>query len=460
MTEELEAEAQDVPEVPVPHADAEVIAAVEALEAPLRETRPLAIGALLASTVLLRIGGYASGIVVPFRLIDLSNNPRGMAVLVGGIGATAAITEMVFAPFLARMADKIGRNRVLIGGPLIGLLAVMSAWASVKPEGFIFARALEGLGAAAFVPTALALIATATAHGKVVRAQASGAFEGATIAGIAGGFVVGPFAYMHFGRGAFFIIGSCYLLSALVTVLFVPNVPPLKVTPLRDVFRAAVGPGPIRSFLPAWVGTFSVLGALSANLPSLLRHSRFAVNTDQSLVHRFPPQGVGLILVSWLVLLLVGIALWTPWLPRLGAARTMRRVTPGALLLAASMILANHLPFNLALLAGPGVLIGIFWLAGFGPAAVAYLAECSDTFAADRSALMSFYTVTLAAGGALGAGLGGFAVGLDQADGLFILVFGLALFTFFMLGPVVAYERALLHETGEDKPEPDELHPI
>ena len=85
---------------------------------------------------------------------------------------------------------------------------------------------------------------------------------------------------------------------------------------------------------------------------------------------------------------------------------------------------------------------GILWLAGFGPAAVTYLADCSEGLAADRSALMSFYTVALAGGGAIGAVVGGFAAHLLGVDGLVILGVILSATTFVSLIPVVRYERA------------------
>ena len=73
------------------------------------------------------------------------------------------------------------------------------------------------------------------------------------------------------------------------------------------------------------------------------------------------------------------------------------------------------------LLVVPFLVAGILWLAGFGPAAVTYLADCSESLSADRSALMSFYTVALAGGGAIGALLGGYRRALLGIDGLVIL---------------------------------------
>jgi predicted MFS family arabinose efflux permease len=106
-----------------------------------------------------------------------------------------------------------------------------------------------------------------------------------------------------------------------------------------------------------------------------------------------------------------------------------------------ALLLANHLPHVALFVLLPIAALGILWMAGFGPAAVAYLANCSESHTADRSALMSFYTVTLAAGGAIGAALGGLAVSLASFDGL--VVFGLLLVTatFFLLGPLVRGER-------------------
>ena len=189
--------------------------------------------------------------------------------------------------------------------------------------------------------------------------------------------------------------------------------------------------------------------AFAANFAALLHHAPIP---GQTLVHHFDERLVSGILVSWIVLLVVGIALWTPWLPRIGSAVTMRRAVPGAWLIAGGLLALNHLPLAFFPLLLPFVMVGILWLAGFGPAAVAYLAECSETFVADRSALMAFYTVTLAGGGAIGAALGGLAVAIDYVDGLIVFGLIISFATFFFLNPVVRYERALLREVGDPAP--------
>src|SRR5438309_1764094 len=79
---------------------------------------------------------------------------------------------------------------------------------AVHPAQIGIARLFEGVGAAAFVPTALGTIAAATSPDRAVRARASGAFEGATLTGYAGGFLVGPLFYHSLGRGCFLVLAA------------------------------------------------------------------------------------------------------------------------------------------------------------------------------------------------------------------------------------------------------------
>ncbi|MEO8899433.1 MAG: MFS transporter [Candidatus Dormibacter sp.] len=433
-----------VDEFDVPSAAAEDQAFAVSLESDLVQSRPSAIGALLAGTALLRIGASGAAIAVGFDLVDMfGGRPNGLVV--GFIGASQALPEMVFAPFLARFADRFGRRQFLIGGPLFSLVGAIMLSLANRPESIVIARLVEGVGAACFIPTALGTIAAATAHSRNVRARASGAFEAATLAGYAGGFVVGPFAYHWLHHGAFLVLAGLYLCAALVCAALVPYVPPLPVSPISRVLSAIVGPGPLRSFLPAWMAAFALLGAYAAHLPALLRRQPVP---GQTLLHHFDERFISVILVSWIALLLIGIFIWTPWIPRVGAVRIMRRAAPGAWLISAALLAMNHSPLDWAPLYIPLVALGIIVLAGFGPAAINYLAECSETFVADRSALMAFYTVALAGGGAIGSVMGGFAVRLDYADGLALLGLFLSVFAFAALTPAMRYERALL-QMGE-----------
>ena len=407
------------------------------LEHGLRDTRQASIAALLTGTALIRVAVAGATVAVQFYLADLAHgHPHGTTI--GLVGTAQALSEMICAPFLARFADRLGRKIFVVGGPVVGALGLLLVAASLHPQQIFAARILEGVAAAAFVPTALGAIAAATSLSARARARASGAFEATTLAGYAGGFVLGPFAYHYMGRGAFLVLAAVYLAAGVVCLRFVAHVPPLPVTQLSKLLRDVAGPGPIRIFLPAWVGTFALIGAYGSNLPSLLHHAPVA---GQKLVHHFDTRLVSLVLVTAVAIFVVGIALWTPWINRLGPVRQMRRAVPGAWLLSGALLLANSLPHPALFIMLPVAGVGILWLAGFGPAAVAYLANCSETHTADRSALMSLYTVTLAAGGAIGAALGGLAVSLASFDGLVVFGLLLAVCTFVLLGPVLRWER-------------------
>ncbi|TME49836.1 MAG: MFS transporter [Chloroflexi bacterium] len=281
--------------------------------------RARALGALLTATGLLRVAAVGTGVALQFYLSDLAGG-RPSGITIGLVGASQAAAEMVFSPFLARNADRLGRTRFLVGGPLIGALGVLLAAAAVGASQVAGARVLEGIGAAAFVPTALGTIAAGTAQSRVVRAQASGAFEGSTLAGYAGGFALGPFAYFALHRFAFVVLALLYVAAALVCLWFLPRVPRQQVSPLRTVFRAALGPGPLRAFLPAWLCVFALIGSFVAHMPALLRHSRVS---GQTLMHHFDERFIGVLLVLGIGMFLIGIV---------GGLRARRGHVPGRLL--------------------------------------------------------------------------------------------------------------------------------
>ncbi len=393
--------------------------------------------ALLLAAALLRIGAVGAGQAVQFDLSDLAGgHPSGIAV--GLVGAAQALSEMVFSPALARLADRLGRRRFLVFGPLLGVVGMVALALSLTARQIAGSRLLEGIGAAAFVPTALGTIAAATAADHAARARASGAFEGSTLVGYAGGFVVGPFLYHGLHRGAFPVLAVFYLGAAAMCWAMVKEPPPLPVSPLRVIVRAITGPGPVRAFIPAWLAVNALVGCFYANVSALLKR---APDPRQTLVHGFDERLIGVFLLGWVVLLIVGIVLWTPVVNRLGGPPVMRRSVPGAFIALLTLLLMNHLPLPVVPLLLPLFAVGVLVQAGFGPAAVTYLADCSEALAADRSALMAFYTLTLAGGGALGAVLGGVMARALLLDGVILLGLLLGVVAWFSLGALLRYER-------------------
>jgi predicted MFS family arabinose efflux permease len=400
-------------------------------------TSAAGVRALLLASAMLRIGAVGAGQAVQFDLSDLAGgHPSGIAV--GLVGASQAASEMIFAPMLARLADKLGRRRFLVGGPLLGVAGMAALTLAMAAPGIAGSRLIEGIGAAAFVPTALGTIAAATTADHAARARASGAFEGSTLVGYAGGFVVGPFLYHALHRGSFPVLALFYLAAAVMCWSMVREPAPLPVSPLRLIVRAVTGPGPVRAFIPAWLAVNGLVGAFYAHLSALLKR---APDPNQTLVHGFDERLIGLFLLGWVLLLIVGIVLWTPVVNRLGGPTVMRRSVPGAFIALLALMAMNHLPLWVAPVVLPVFAVGVLTQAGFGPAAVTYLADCSEALAADRSALMAFYTLTLAGGGALGAVLGGVMSRALLLDGVILLGLALATIAWFSLGAVIRFER-------------------
>jgi len=196
-------------------------------------------------------------------------------------------------------------------------------------------------------------------------------------------------------RGAFVVLAAVYLLAGLICLRFVAHVPPLPITRLSTLLRDVAGPGPFE-LPPRLGGHVCSHRRLRFNLASLLHHSRSGARAGPPLRHPVGLPG----LVSAIAVLVIGIVLWTPWINRLGPARQMRRAVPGAWLFSAALLAANSLPHVALyiLLPWPD------WASSGWPDSDQ---PPSPTWPTARRrtggpvGLMSIYTVTLAAGGAI-----------------------------------------------------------
>jgi EmrB/QacA subfamily drug resistance transporter len=100
---------------------------------------------------------------------------------------------LAFAGFLVlagRLADVRGRRRVFMGGLALFSLASLACGLSPSPAALVAARAVQGLGAAAVAPAALATI-TATIPDGPARRRALGWWTAAAAGGGAAGWVLG-----------------------------------------------------------------------------------------------------------------------------------------------------------------------------------------------------------------------------------------------------------------------------
>jgi len=120
----------------------------------------------------------------------------------------------------------------------------------------------------------------------------------------------------------------------------------------------------------------------------------------------------------------------------------------GAFVVMAVDVLAiNHLGgTSTALLLALGIVaaVALFVLSGATPAALGLLADVSEGFDADRSAIMGLYSVFLGLGQVVGAVVGGIAASWKGIDGLIVATAGLLVVGMAALLNLRAHEGALL----------------
>lgn len=140
------------------------------------------------------LAGIALGVSVV--IMDATVVNVSLPTIIRDLGLTSteaewmnAVYSLVFAALLlisGRVGDIWGRRRLLVVGVVVFMIASLAAGAASSPEAIIAARLLQGIGAAAMLPSTLSLL-NAMFHGRE-RAIAF-AVWGSTIGGMA---AVGP----------------------------------------------------------------------------------------------------------------------------------------------------------------------------------------------------------------------------------------------------------------------------
>ena len=151
-------------------------------------------------------------VALPAIREDLGFSPTGLQWVVTAYG-------LVFGGFLmllGRMADLAGRRRVLTAGFALFGAASLACGLARSPEALIAARAVQGLGAAAISPAALALLTAAIPPGRA-RTRALGVWTAAAAGGGALGWVLGGVLAEHAGWQWVFLVNvaPCALAVAL-----------------------------------------------------------------------------------------------------------------------------------------------------------------------------------------------------------------------------------------------------
>ncbi len=134
-------------------------------------------------TVLLDLIGF--GMILPL-LPFYAQELRATPALIGWLFASYSLAQLVFAPLLGRLSDRVGRRPVLLGSIVVGILAYLLFANGRSFVTLLLARSLAGAGAANY-SIAQAYVADVTPPRD--RSRAMGMVVGAAF-GL--GFVIGP----------------------------------------------------------------------------------------------------------------------------------------------------------------------------------------------------------------------------------------------------------------------------
>ena len=390
--------------------------------------------AVLVGTFTLRFSTGLTGSMLAFYLAHLEQHggPSVDGTIVGLYAATFYLAELVLSPMFGILSDRIGHHRVMTFGPIFGGVAVILTGLPTNLVLLGGTRILEGASGAASVPSILGFIALATAGNEVMRGKTAARFEGATLAGLGLGAIVGVKLFEFIGPTAFFLNAILYGVSFLIYKFGVQDPAGEQESVAGEHIRVSRYLELIRTshvwlLAPTWIAINAAIGVwLSQSVFQLAKGDpRFP---DQVLMGGFTANQITIGAIIIAAVFGAGLLYWG------NRFKTLRRTTiigygviGGGVLVVAGLIV-NHLATTLPLVAVAAGLVaagGLFVLAGATPAALGLLADMSERFPSDRGAIMGLYSVFLALGQITGSLIGGVAADWRGIDGMFIATLAL-----------------------------------
>jgi MFS family permease len=398
------------------------------------------LNAVLIGTFTLRFSTGLTGAMLLYYLAELPTfgGPAVSASIAGVMTAAYFAAELLLSPPFGVLSDRVGAHRIMQVGPILGAVAVVVTAVTTDLWVLGGTRWLEGMAAAASIPSILGYIAIVTSGDQGLRGRTVARFEAATIAGLGVGAVVAGPLFDWLGRGAFLVNAAVYLGSFAIYRFGVREV---RATPADDE-ELVVSSGELRpeSFnlrryidllstsgvwllAPTWIALNAVIGAWTTqSVFQLTRENpdpeRFG---NQLLMGGLEPTQVSLVLGVALIVFFAGIFVWGNLFRRYRRTSIIAAGLVGGLAMIGALTLVNH-SMDWGLLARAGLLLvamgGLFVLAGATPAALGMLADISETHPADRGAIMGLYSVFLGIGQIIGSLASGAAADRLGFDGL------------------------------------------
>lgn len=402
------------------------------------------INAVLLGTFTLRFSTGLTGAMLLYYLAQLPDfgGPEVSGSVAGIMTASYFSAELVLSPAFGVLSDRVGAHRIMQVGPVLGAIAVIVTALTTDLWLLGGTRWLEGMAAAASIPSILGYIAIATSGNQSLRGQSVARFEAATIAGLGVGAVVAGPLFDILGRGAFLANAIVYAASFAIYRYGVrpmePDAAAQETAEERPASSGEVRPSgfDLRRYgrllatsgvwllAPTWIALNAIIGAWTTqSVFQLVRENPDPRFDDQLLMGGFEPSQVSIGLAVALVVFFAGIFVWGNLFRRYRRTTIIGVGIIGGLVMVGAVWGINH-SAAWPLLVRVGLVLvamgGLFVLAGATPAALGMLADISETHPLDRGAIMGLYSVFLGLGQIVGSLSTGTAADWLGIDGLLV----------------------------------------
>jgi len=276
-------------------------------------------------------------VIIPLYVADLPHIyinfplPVLVGILISAYGLVSAATQ----PFGGALADRLGRRKILIQAGLaimcLGTLAFMLADQFID---LLALRIIQGLAVALTIPASMSLMTAITRRNT--RGSSMGFYSMLRLIGFSTGPILGGFLKVHFGFDAAFIVGSAFVLLAMLLIqLWVRDVrlsederqAPKKALRVfdRDLLTPGILSAAVSTFLLA--NSFAMVTTLENEFNSRLSMNAFGFGIAFSMVMigrlLFQvPLGRLSDIIGRKPLVMAGLLLMAPATALLGAAAT------------------------------------------------------------------------------------------------------------------------------------------
>jgi len=394
---------------------------------------------MLLGTFVLRVSTAITAVLLIFLIDELTRNrgtgPGTVSLLTGGFYTTELTGAIVFGV----LADRYGRKVIMLLGPVFGAMAVFLTGLTTHVPTLFVTRLLEGSSTAASIPSTLGFIAAETEADERLRGRVVSLFEFASLGGmLAVGPALGGLLWDAFGRTAFFLDCGLYLVALTMYAYGVSEVrrvrPAMVAAPAR-VSRLAGSASRYWSiatsrkvllFVPTWLSINAILGIWANQAPLLLKGNIH--DPSQFLMRGVSATTIGIGEAVLAVIFGSGLLFWGMVYARFRRTTLMLMGVAAFVVMTFDVLAINHLgdvylPLLACLVAVAAA--ALFALSGVTPAALGLLADVTEGYEADRSAIMGLYSVFLGLGQVVGALVGGIAATWRGIDGLVVATLAL-----------------------------------